>query len=307
MAMRICSTIPSATEILYELGLGDEIVGVSFECDYPEAATRKPLIVTGVLQYRQLRSDQIDRLVLDYLRRGQRLYQVDLEVLRNTRPELVVTQDLCDVCAVTMDDVRAAIRELSPPPQLIALHPHTLGDMLEDIRKVGEATRRTQAALELIRGLQLRIDTVRAKTARAAARPRVLCLEWLKPLMTAGHWVPEMVTIAGGEPGLSRTGQPAEYTSWEAVRDYRPEVIFLMPCGFSIQKTLHEQDLVTGLPGWSSLPAVQAGRVFVVDGNAYYNRGGPRLVDGLEMMAGLIHPALGPWPPLPDGAVHPLR
>ena len=301
--MRICSTLPSATEILYSLGLGDQVVGVSFECDYPEAATRKPLIVTSVVQYLHKRSDHIDQMVLDYLRRRQGLYQVDLEVLRDARPDLVITQDLCSVCAVTINDIGQAVQELSPPPRIISLHPHTLGDVLGDIQKVGEATGRTAEALELIRELQLRIDTVRAKASQASSRPRAVCIEWLKPLMTAGHWVPEMVECAGGQPGLAEVGRPSAYVSWEAIRQYQPEVVFLMPCGFSVERTLQETALVKELPGWSNLPAVRAGRVFLVDGSAYYNRPGPRLVTGLEILANGLHPELWPWPTMPDGAM----
>ena len=301
--MRICSTIPSATEILYELGLGDQIVGVSFECDYPEAATRKPLLVTSVVQYLHKRSDLIDKLVVDCLRRRQGLYQVDLEVLRDAKPELVITQDLCRVCAVTINEVGQAVQELSPPPRIVSLHPHTLADILDDIRTVGEATGRTQEALEIVRELQLRIDTVRAKAGQAQQRPRVVCIEWLKPLMTAGHWVPEMVECAGGEPGLAQAGQPSPYVRWEEMRAYRPDVIVLMPCGFSIERTVQELELVTKLSGWGDVSAVQAGRVFAVNGNAYYNRSGPRVVTGLEILAHLLHPDLWPSSSLPDGAV----
>ena len=304
--MRICSTIPAATEILFSLGLGDQVVGVSYACDYPAAAQRKPLIVTSVVEHRHLRSDQIDQTVIDSLRRGQSLYQVDLEVLRDTQPELVVTQDLCDVCAVTIDDVRAAIRELSPPPRLVSLHPHSLAEMLEGIRQVGLATNRGAAAEEIVRDLQLRLDRVRAKTAQRRPRPRTLCIEWLKPLMTGGHWVPEMVALAGGAAGLAEPGKPSPYVTWDAVRAYAPEALFLMPCGLSVERTLRELELVTALPGWSELPAVVHQRAYAVNGDAFFNRAGPRLVDGVELLARLLHPEAGPWPEPPAGAVRPL-
>ena len=304
--MRICSTMPGATEILFSLGLGDEVTGVSFECDYPEAAKRKPLLVTSVVDYRHIRSDQIDRLVLDFLRRGQSLYQVDLEVLREAQPDLIVTQDLCDICAVTVSDVRSAIQELTKPPRLVGLHPHSLDDLLQGIQQVGQATQREQAASQLVGELRMRIDMVRSKTGQVTARPRVVCLEWLKPLMAAGHWVPEMVEAAGGEAGLTKAAQPAVYVTWEQVRAYQPEVLLLMPCGFSVSRALQEVELVTQLEGWLTLPAVRNRRVFVLDGSAYFNRPGPRLVTGLEILGTLLHPELAPWPPLPDGAVKPL-
>ncbi len=304
--MRICSTMPGATEVLFALGLGDEVAGVSFECDYPEAAKRKPLLVTSVVDYRHARSDRIDTMVLDFLRRGQSLFQVDLEVLREAQPDVIITQNLCTICAVTVGEVRQAVQELAKQPRLVELHPHSLEDVLTGILEVGKATNRESAALQLVGELRMRIDTVRSKAARAARCPRVLCLEWLKPLMVAGHWVPEMVAAAGGEAGLTTTGQPARYVTWEEVRAYRPEVVVLMPCGFSIGRTEQELELVTALEGWAALPAVADRRVFLVDGNAYYNRSGPRLVDGLEILGQLLHPELTPWPPLPDGAVQPL-
>jgi len=288
--MRICSLLPSGTEILFALGLDEEIVGVSHECDYPPQACGKPKLIHTAIEPDRLSSTLIDQAVRESIRRGEHLYQVDTEALRGAKPDLIVTQELCEVCAIDTDEVAKAIRALDHRPQLIALHPHTLADMLKDIRLIGERIDRREQAAQLLASLQARIERVKTLVA-GRPRPRVFCLEWLKPPMASGHWVPEQVEIAGGTEVLGRVGEPSRYVTWDEIAAAKPEVLILMPCGFSIERTRTELSLITEEPLWRELPAVRAGKVYLVDGPAYFNRSGPRLVDGIELLAGLLHPA----------------
>ncbi len=288
--MRICSLLPSATEMLFALGLDEEIVGVSHECDFPPQARQKPRVVQSVIDQDQLSSEAIDHLVLDHLRRRDSLYRVDVELLKRLQPDVIVTQELCDVCAVDVSTVHAAITALSSRPDIVALHPHTLTEMLNEILAVGKALGRKPAALQLVETLQTRIEHVKRCVADATTRPRVVCLEWLKPLMGCGHWVPEMVELAGGQEVVGKAGEPSRAIEWPRVVEAQPDVLVMMPCGFPIERTKQELDILLALPGWHGLPAVTSGRVYLVNGPAYYNRSGPRLVDGLEILAQLFHP-----------------
>ena len=287
--MRICSLVPSATEIVFALRLGEEVVSVSHECDYPPEAARKPRVIRTTMDAERLTSEQIDAAVHAALARRESLYEIDEPLLRRLRPELVVTQALCEVCAIEASQVSAALRTLVPRPEILALHPHTLEEALADIGRVGEATGRRAEADRLLAACRARLDRVRARVA-GAERPRVLCLEWLKPPMCGGHWVPDMVACAGGTDVLGRSGEPSRYITWEEVAAARPEVVVVMPCGFSVARAQRELPLVTAEPAWSALPAVRARRVHVVDGPAYFNGSGPRLVDGVELFARLLHP-----------------
>ena len=287
--MRICSLLPSATEILYALGLEDDIVGVSHECDYPPSALRKPRVIRTSIDQDRLSSDEIDRAVHQTLERRESLYEIDQDVLRQARPELIITQELCDVCAVDAGTVARVTKALTRQPKVVSLHPHTLTDLVEEICQVGVATEHHAQAEALILSMRQRIRTLQARLAQAK-HPRVFCLEWLKPLMASGHWVPEMVALAGGEEVLGRAGKPSRYVTPEDVVAARPEVLVLMPCGFPIARTRKELSLVTAQPWWQDLPAVRRRRVYLVDGPAYFNRSGPRLIDGIEILAGLLHP-----------------
>ncbi len=305
--MRICSLLPSGTEILYALGLGDQVVGVSHECDYPPDAQSKPKVVRTHIEQERASSDEIDQAVRRSLARGESLYQIDADALTRLRPDLLVTQELCEVCAIGEQQVSEALRHLSHRPQVISLHPHTLEELLAEIPLVGERTGRRREAEALVGSLRRRIARVRehlfgiaerpsldsARDGRpepVEGRPRVVCLEWLKPPMASGHWVPEMVELAGGTEALGRAGLPSRSVTGEEVAAARPEVVVLMPCGFSIARTRAELPLVTSQRWWRALPAVRTGRVFLVNGPAYFNRSGPRLVDGIELLAGLLHP-----------------
>jgi iron complex transport system substrate-binding protein len=286
--MRICSLLPAATETAFALGLGDEIVGVTHECDYPAEAKQKPVVIRSVIDAARMTSEEIDRKVAEALHTGKGLYMIDEDALIDAAPDLILTQGLCDVCALDYNEVVKAAAKLSRRPAIMSLNPHGLADVLEDVRRIGAATKRINAAEALVQDLQRRID--RVADARPAHRPRVVCLEWYEPLYAAGHWAPEMVELAGGEDMLGRKGEPSSKVEWRDVVAARPEVILLMPCGFDVRRTVKEATSLRERQGWNDLPAVRAGKVFAVNGNAYFSRPGPRLINGLEILAQLIHP-----------------
>jgi len=303
--VRICSLLPSATEIVCALGAGDQLCGISHECDYPPEAARKPVLIRSAVDPSGLSSGQIDRAVTERLRRGEPVYTIDLDRLRQADPDLILTQALCEVCAVPSREVMRAVECLAGRPTLLSLSPALLGDVLLDIRRVGRALGRDADAEVLVDSLQRRIDRVVATAARTADRPRTWCVEWTDPLYVAGHWVPEMVELAGGTDGLGMAGKPSGPIAWESVAHYAPEVIVVMPCGFDLERAARELPLLERLPGWSGLPAVRHRRVYAVDATAYFSRSGPRLVDGLELLAGLLHPEL--WRrPIPRAAARRL-
>ena len=286
--MRICSLLPGATEIVFSLGLGDQLVGVTHECDYPAEVKQKPVIVRSRIDPNQLTSREIDRAVGDILEGGKGLYTIDEQAFIHARPDLILTQGLCDVCALDYDDVVKAAQLLPHPAEILSLNPHRLSDILDDILRIGAAAQRSGEAEALVRDLRRRID--RVGYPQQDARPRVVCLEWFEPLYIAGHWVPEMIELAGGNDILGRKGEPSIKVDWRRVIDARPEIILLMPCGFDVRRTVRESTPLRGLEGWHELPAVKAGKVFAVNGNAYFSRPGPRLINGLEILAQLIHP-----------------
>jgi len=294
--MKICSFLPSATEILFALGLGDQVVGVSHECDFPPETRSKPVLIKSRISQTESAA-AIDRQVREFLARGESLYSVDLEHLSAIEPDLIVTQDLCHVCAATPDDLGAALAHLQKQPRVVTLNPHSLADVCADIRAVGEATGRAEQASAVVAEFESGVSNVERSVA-VLDRPCVLCLEWLDPPYVAGHWVPEMVERAGGIDVLGRQGKPSFRVDWEAVSAARPEVIVIMPCGYNLaaaQKELRDLPLP---PGWNDLPAVRDGRVFVVEASGYFSRPGPRLAAGLEILAGAIH-AAGQNRPLP--------
>lgn len=288
--MRICSFVPSATAILYALGLGDDLVGVSHACVDPPAARRKARVIRTVISQERASSAAIDRAVRGSLARGSSLYRVDLPLLRRLRPDLVLTQKLCEVCALSDARAERALSALPARPQVLALHPHTIEEMLEEIRLIGERTGRVERADTLIHEFRARLWRVRERLGRVTRRPRVFCLEWIEPPMAAGHWVPEMVERAGAREILGRAGAPSRRVTWKEIAAAAPEVLVLMPCGFPIARTRRELPRLTAQPAWVTLPAVRAGRVYLVDGPAYFNGAGPRLIDGIELLAGLCHP-----------------
>ncbi|HEV8574488.1 MAG TPA: cobalamin-binding protein, partial [Dehalococcoidia bacterium] len=288
--MKIWSLLPSATEMLFALGLDDEITGVTHECDYPPKASAKPRVTLSHIDSAQ-DSGEIDRQVTERFKAGPQLYGIDEDRLRSDPPDLIVTQDLCPVCAVSPSDFTGHMDAAGCSAGVVCLNPNRLGDVLDSIRQIGEATDRRQEAADLVVALERRIDAVCAATADAARR-RVLALEWLDPPMPGGHWVPEVIELAGGTRGPIALGEPSQKLPWDEMRAIDPEIIVLMPCGFGPERAASEAAVLWRLEGWSRLPAVRKGHVYAVDGNAYFSRPGPRLVDGLEMLAHIFHPEL---------------
>lgn len=300
--MRICSLLPGATEIAYALGLGDQIVGVTHECDYPPDARQKKIVVRSSLDPQTMSSSEIDKWVSDTSRSAASLYRIELGAFREASPDIILTQELCDVCAIDRNEVLEACRSLPNEPTVISLAPNSLSDVLADIDRVGAATGTEARARRLVHEILARIERVRRGTSLSNSRPRVACLEWLDPLYYAGHWIPEMVELAGGENGFGHTGQPSAKLDWQSVLKFSPEIILVMPCGFEPQRTQRELHLLQSRRGWNALPAVKTGRVFAVNGHAYFSRPGPRLIDGLEILASLLHPDIFSSP-VSDGAV----
>ena len=298
--MRICSLLPGATEIAYLLGLGDQIVGVTHECDYPHEAKQKPVVVRSVIDSSQLSCPEIDRRVGELLQAGRGLYSIDEAAFLASGPDVILTQGLCDVCALDYDDVVKAAQRLPRMPAILSLNPHSLSDVLEDISRVGAATGRETAAEALVQDLRRRIDAVGIREPEY--RPRVVCLEWFEPLYVAGHWVPELVTLAGGFDPLGRKGEPSFKIEWQSVLDAKPDVILLMPCGFDVRRAVKESTPLRKLNGWNDLPAVKTGNVYALNGSAYFSRPGPRLVNGLEILARIIRPEQAGWSAAPTEA-----
>jgi iron complex transport system substrate-binding protein len=290
---RIVSLISSATEILYLLGLGDRVVGVSHECDYPSEVASKPRLTRSLVES-CASSLAIDEQVQSFASNQTALYAIDVERLTELAPDLIVTQAQCDVCAVRYEDVVSAVRA-SPAiagAEILALDPRSLADVLDDITRIGRATG-AEGAADLARAsLEARVRSIQTQSASLPPGEicRVACLEWIDPPMLAANWMPEMIRWAGGDSGHAVAGQHSSYASWEQVVADDPQVIVVMPCGFDLRRAIVEAQVLAGKPGWEKLSAVRNGRVFAVDGNAYFNRSGPRLVESLEILAHLFHP-----------------
>ena len=301
--MRIVSLLPSATEIICALGLKDQLVGVTHECDYPPFVRQLPQ-VTRTLIHAEASSIEIDRLVRQRVQTNRALYTLDLPTLEALRPDLIVTQALCDVCAVAEDEVQAAARMLPGSPRVINLEPRTLAEVVMCIRQVARAVGLDRSGENVIAKLTSRIEAVVARTAKLQRRPRVVLLEWLTPPFSCGHWSPELVRLAGGVEGLGQEGQPSRTLRWDDVFAWRPEVMFIACCGFSVERTLCDLPLLQSIPGWQDLPAVRSGQVYVTDGSQYFSRPGPRLVDSLEILAYTLHPEVHS---LPNDLPRPVR
>jgi iron complex transport system substrate-binding protein len=292
---RIVSLISSATEILFLLGLGKQVVGISHECDYPPQIVGLPRL-THSLVNAAAASRAIDDQVREFAIGQQALYAIDVDELGRLRPDLIITQAQCDVCAVRYDDVVSAVQNTPAlaGSEIMALNPTRLADVFADIRRIAEATDCQSQADDVIVGLEARVERVRRSTSTltAAARPRVALLEWIDPPMLAGNWTPALVSWAGGVDGLPSDGRHSSYASWQEIAAFDPEVIVIMPCGFDVQRAIAEAQVLAQRPEWHNLQAVRTGRVFAADGNAYFNRSGPRLVDSLEILSHLFHPTL---------------
>jgi iron complex transport system substrate-binding protein len=289
--MRIVSLVPSATEMLFALGLGPDLIAVTHECDYPEAAQELPRITRDVLPP-GLSSAEIDAAVKERTLAGQSIYELDTEALHDLRPDLIVTQALCSVCAVSYDDVREVAEEIESQPMVLSLDPHTVGEVLGDARTLAQATNRRDAAVQLIRDASTRIDRVRISVRRARRRPRVAALEWLDPPFAAGHWTPQLIEYAGGEDVLGFAGEQSQERSWEQVAAAQPDIVIVMPCGYDLSFAHREAEMHR-----DELASVGAGQVVAVDAASYFSRPGPRIVDGLELLANILHPELVPEAP----------
>jgi iron complex transport system substrate-binding protein len=288
--MRIVSLVPSATETLFALGLGDDVAAVTHECDYPAAVLNLPKVTRDVIGP-GLAPGEIDRAVKELTAQGRSIYELDEPRLRELRPDLIVTQALCSVCAVSVDDVRAIAERMDPPPQVVSLDPHTLGEVLGDVRTLAQATDSKDAGVDLVQQAAARIDRVRIATA-GVDRVRVAALEWLDPVFVGGHWVPQLIEHAGGEDLLGLPGEPSEQRTWEEVRAVQPDVVVVMPCGYDVERAHEEARRYE-----DELRATGARKIVIADAAAWFSRPGPRLVDGLEWLAYALHPDRMPEPP----------
>ncbi|MCI0360133.1 MAG: ABC transporter substrate-binding protein [Planctomycetaceae bacterium] len=296
--LRVVSLISSGTEILFALGLGEQVLAVSHECDYPPAVDGLPRATRSCIDSR-LASSQIDEQVKHVLQAGQPLYEIDAELLCRLAPELIVTQAQCDVCAVRLADVQELVR--SRPElrrtRVLALNPESLDDVLSDVFRIGQTCGAHERAEQFVGQRRARIGAVTRVTSELPdnTRPGVVCIEWVAPLMAAGNWTPELIELAGGMPGLATAGEHSGYVQWADIQALDPDVLFVAPCGFDLARSRLEAEQLRSLPGFASLAAVASGRAYVLDGNAYLNRSGPRLVESLELLAALLHP--GRFPP----------
>jgi iron complex transport system substrate-binding protein len=285
--MRIVSLVPSATEIVCALGLTDALVGISHDCDFPPEVLGKPVLSEAIIGPSEP-SRVIEGRIRGSVHTGRSVYHLDERALARLAPDLILTQELCAVCAPSYTLVKQAAKLLDAEAKIVSLEPRGLADVLDNILLVGELTLTAGRAQALVNRLRVRIEAVGARAI--TARPRVVCLEWMDPFYVGGHWVPEMVDTAGGVDVLGRRGEPSHKVEWNEVIEAAPDVLVLMPCGFDLTRTRAEVGALTGRPGWNDIPAVRGRRVFLTDASAYFNRPGPRLVDGLEILATAVHP-----------------
>lgn len=289
--MRIVSLLPSATEILFALGFDREVVGVSHECDFPPQTRSKRIVIHSRIPHDAAPSE-IDRLVREYVSRGESLYAVDAQALEELAPDLIITQDLCHVCAASPDDLAAALARFSERPEVLCLNPQDLGDVWRDILSVGEHTLRGRAAEALLEQIGERLARMEASVAQTSEPPRVAFLEWLQPFYVGGHWVPEMIALAGGHDVLGRVHTPSFRVTLEEIVANVPDIILVSPCGYSAQQARDEYRSMSHSDEWKTLPAVQHGRVYALEANSYFSRPGPRLITGIETLAKIFHPAI---------------
>jgi iron complex transport system substrate-binding protein len=301
--LRIVSLLPSATEIVCELGLRDQLVGVTHECDYPPSVQSLPKVTRTLIPH-DATSLEIDGLVRERLKSQKALYSLDMPILEQLRPDLLVTQALCDVCAVAEEEVTAAACSLAGQPKVVNLEPMRLSEVFDCIRLVGDAAGISSRADQVIAQLQARVDRVAHRNAQLKYRPRVVLLEWVDPPFCSGHWSPELVRIAGGVEGIGREGERSRTTAWEEILLCDPEFLIVACCGFNVERTLLDIPLLKQYPGFADLTCVRQHNVYVIDGNSYFSRPGPRLVDSVELLAHTLHPDLHE---LPSGLLPALR
>jgi len=287
---RIISLLPAATEIAAALGLMEQVVGVSHECDFPEEAKARPRVTHCPVHNAGLASGEVDQWVRRTLRDNGTIYTIDEPLLRELRPDVILTQKLCDVCAVGYGTVARLAETLPGPPQVVNLEPTSLTDIFDDIRRVADACGVPERARSIIASLSERVGAVRLRADRISHRPRCFLMEWVEPPFCSGHWGPELMEMAGGCDSLGRMHKPSSQVNWQEVIDIRPEIIVLALCGYDIDHARRDYKLLRGLPGFDSLPAALRGEIYLVDASAYFARPGPRVVDSLEILAGILHP-----------------
>jgi iron complex transport system substrate-binding protein len=289
--MRIVSLLPSATETLFALGLDEEILGVSHECDFPPQAKTRKSVVRSRLP-KDATPSEIDRLVREHVERGESIYAVDRDALEELAPDLILTQDLCHVCAATPDELAAALADISAKPEVLSLDPRDLGDVWRDILWIGERTGRRERAQKFVERIGVRLAQIEADAGITEPRPRVVVLEWLQPFYVGGHWVPEMIHHAGGLDALGKPEKPSHRVTLEEIVSAAPEFLFIAPCGYNAEQARNEYLSLTFSEEWRNIPAVREGRVFALDANSYVSRPAGRLVTGIEAMAKALHPAM---------------
>jgi iron complex transport system substrate-binding protein len=290
MGYRVASLLPAATEIVCVVGAEADLVGISHECDFPDSVRGLPALTRARVRP-VATSRAIDREVRRVLQDALAVYEIELARLEAARPDVIVTQDLCDVCAVSFDDVCAAAAKLVDRSiRIVNLHPTRFGDVWSDIERVAEVLGRAAEGGEVIRRLQGRASEIAARSAAPDARPRVVSIEWIEPVMIGGVWIPELIEMAGGTALVTRPGEHAPTLAMDALRALSPDVVVVSPCGFPLARTLEELHELRGALPWESWPAVRAGRVYIADGNAYFNRPGPRIIESLEILAACLHP-----------------
>jgi len=296
--MRIASLLPSATEILFAIGLDDEVVGVSPECDFPAAARERPVLSRNLIHPETMTQGEINGKVVQHLHDGGSLYHIDAGLLEAAAPDVIFTQGLCEVCAASIGDVTLVASKLPHPPRVVSLDPTDLDGVFASIETIGRETGRERESNAIAESLRARLLAVETETWDLERVPTVGCLEWFDPLFNAGHWVPEMVEAAGGADVLAVPGKASARIEWRDVATAAPEVVVLMPCGFGVDRAVADSKILSDLPGWRDLPAVRRDAVFAVDASSYFSRPGPRLVDGVEILAHVLHPEAFPreWP-----------
>jgi iron complex transport system substrate-binding protein len=297
--LKICSLLPSATEIAFALGLGDQVVAVSHECDYPPEASNRPALTKSAIHQKIHRSLEVDRQVE---LRGGDIYEIDEKLLEQLKPDLILTQELCHVCAVSYTKVKEAARVLGADSKIVSLEPTNLEEIVDNILLVGRMTGRLAEAEKLASQMMHRINIVRKKTRTVRDKLRIFFMEWLQPPWAGGHWIPQMVDYAGGVDGLGRLGKPSHRIEWDEVVEYQPEIIVLSPCGFDANQVMEEAHVLVSYRGWDKIPAFQSSRIYAVNASAYFSRSGPRVVEGLEILAHIIHPELFPENPHREAA-----
>lgn len=288
---RIVSFFPSATELLYELGVGNKVFGVTHECIYPEDAKSKPQIISSVFDPNTMSSKEIDEKIVELTREGKEIYKLDEERLKIAKPDLIISQDTCEVCSAHTNHVTKALNVLEKKPEIYPLDPHTIGDILESIKNVSEKVGMPKKGQELIKSLEKRIDVIQSKNF--LNKPKVLALEWIDPFFTSGHWVPEMIEIAGGKNQISSIGEQSRRMEFEEIKQSDPDLIVLMPCGFDTKRVILEYDeILHKNSDWNSLRAVKNHNVFAVDANSYFSKPSIRTITGIEILAKIIHPEI---------------